>query len=154
MRTTDLEIIEKIKDPFVPSTLQFCMTGRITNSDKTEVVTLADIISAQFTDADYWSALASVRKPNVRATIDNNRVLVKVCPLPGASQGVVPVSLCPCCHQPCYVFFPWGYPGARGGYGSWEKICNHPIWLMTSTLLCATAAPAQRTVRSERNNGS
>lgn len=66
MEMVDFEFIEKRKDPFVTFIPELCIKAGITDNNKAKIPTLAELISAQLTDADFRPALVSV----------GNRVLV------------------------------------------------------------------------------
>lgn len=95
MDMTELEFIEERKSLFVPFIQELCMKASILDNEKMEIPTLAELILAQCTDADYRSAFVSVGKRSTSRNVDSDGMLVQVSPSQGVSQRIVPTSQCP-----------------------------------------------------------
>lgn len=78
--------MEEPNGPFIPLILKICMSADVTDNDNAEIPTLANLISAHFTDADCLSVLASVGEPNTRFNVDSDEMIVPVSPLDSTSN--------------------------------------------------------------------
>lgn len=59
---------------------------RITDDEKVEIPTLANVFSALSIDANCCAAFAAIGKPNTHFNVNSDKVLVRASPLDGASQ--------------------------------------------------------------------
>lgn len=90
-----LETIGKLINIFVPLIAKLYMLAGITDSKMVEIPTLSELITTQYTDSNCRAAFASAGKPDTRFSVDGDRMLVRVLPLDGAFQRVMPVILRP-----------------------------------------------------------
>lgn len=74
------------------------------DSEKAEVLTLKELITAQSTIADCLTVFASVGKRNTPLKVDSGGVLWIVVPLDNTSQGVVAAPVDPNVSHLCPVF--------------------------------------------------
>lgn len=87
------ELLQRPNGPFVPFILEIFTIADITDSNKTEISTLAEFIFAQSTDGNVFSAFDSFRKPNACYNLYSDGQLVGVYILDGRSYWVVPASI-------------------------------------------------------------
>lgn len=80
--TTDFEMIQAPKGPFISFILEAGIMSGITKSDMPKIPTITKFISAQNTDAAYRSAFAPVG--TLRSNANSDEVLVRICALYGA----------------------------------------------------------------------
>lgn len=69
------------------------MTAGVMDNQKTEIPTLAKFLTAQTSYVDCRAAFVSAGIPDTCFNFDSDGVLVRVSPLFGASQRIVPTSL-------------------------------------------------------------
>lgn len=93
METNYFEFIQEPKGLFLPFTMEVCMIAGIMDSEKAEMKTLAEFITAQYSDEDYHTAFTCVKKWSTRFNVDRDEVLARVSPLHVGSQRVVPSFL-------------------------------------------------------------
>lgn len=86
------EFIEGPKGPCVYFIPKICMMASISDNEKADIPTLAEFITAQFTDADCYTASTTVENRNTFFNVNRDGVLVRVFPLDGESQQVVHAS--------------------------------------------------------------
>lgn len=90
---TELLVIDECKHYFVPPiTEDFIMAGT-TSKEKAEIPTLSKFIIAQCSDLDCRAAIVSEERAKPGFYVDSDGVMVRVSPLDGASQKIVPVSV-------------------------------------------------------------
>lgn len=93
--TTEFELIEEIKGPFVFFILHVCMMAGITDINKEIVSAAAEVIPAQSTDRDCHPAFVSVGKPSTHFDDYSAGILGRVFSFDSASKRVVKFSLFP-----------------------------------------------------------
>lgn len=118
---TDFEFNEYAKVSFIPFIAELCAMAGVTDNDKKEIRTLAEFIMAQFSEVDCRAAFTFVEKLNTRLSVSSDRVLVRVLPLCGAPQRVVPAALCPRSLYLCHYSLSGGHPGERWMHDSMRK---------------------------------
>lgn len=141
---SDFEVIEKSEGPFVLSISKACIEAVFMANDKTAIETRSEVITAQINDIDCLTAIVSVRKPNNRFSVEGNGVLLRVSPLIGASQQVVPVIFCP---VPFISSISPYLPFSRAKVKCTAlcgKSCTEATWAMTFILQFVTATYAHR----------
>lgn len=102
----------------------------------------AELITAQFTDADFRIAFTSVGKLDTRFSFDSDGVLVLFPCLDAASQRVIPASLRLYFAHLCYYSLLAHHPVERRMYHSMKKQLFFPFMDYWSIQPCSTIALA------------
>lgn len=76
----DLEGIEQSKGPFISSFPEICANARLTDNEKTKLLTVSEFMKSQFTTYDCSTEFASDKKPKTCFSIYSDEVLVCVSP--------------------------------------------------------------------------
>lgn len=118
---TNHEFNSELKAPLVPFMPEVYIMAGITDNKKVEILTLAEFITAQTSEAHCRAALTSVGKQNTHFNGDSDRGFVRASTLDSVSQRVVPASPRLFILHLGHYFLLAGYHGKRQMYNSKRK---------------------------------